>query len=217
MDGKAALVEKHRGEHGLNRRLRARGVAVNHKRLRRVLGARDFTLPRKVARPKPSGVRRILRTRRGKLDLVNGRKMESLQSLVTDFTEIRYAGGTRRAHLMAMVDLRSALAPGWAVGPTADRALALRCWETVKEALAHVGHGTDGLIGAHDQDAVYTSYDWLQKLLIRDRVRVSYAERGARDNPWIESLWGHFKVENGSLLSEAATLEELEWVIEWQM
>jgi len=30
-------------------------------------------------------------------------------------------------------------------------------------------------------------------------------------------LWGHFKVENGSLLSEAATLEELEWVIDRQM
>jgi hypothetical protein len=30
-------------------------------------------------------------------------------------------------------------------------------------------------------------------------------------------LWGHFKVENKSLLSEAATLEELEWVIDRQM
>lgn len=45
----------------------------------------------------------------------------------------------------------------------------------------------------HDRDAVYTSYDWLQMLLIRDRARVSYAERGARDNPWIESMWGHFE------------------------
>jgi hypothetical protein len=79
----------------------------------------------------------------------------------------------------------------------------------VKEALAHVGHGTEGLIVHHDEDAVYTSYDWLQAPLIRDRARVSYAEGGARDNPWIESLWGHFKVENESLLSEAATLEEL--------
>jgi hypothetical protein len=87
----------------------------------------------------------------------------------------------------------------------------------VKEALADVGHGTDGLIVHHDEDTVYTSYDWLQRLLIRDRARVSYAERGARDNPWIESLWGHFKVENGSLLSEAATLEEVEWVIDRQM
>jgi hypothetical protein len=62
-----------------------------------------------------------------------------------------------------------------------------------------------------------TSYDWLQRLLIRDRARVFYAEHGARHTPWIESLWGQFKVEHGLLLSEAATLEELEWVIDWQM
>jgi len=42
---------------------------------------------------------------------------------------------------------------------------------------------------------------------------VSFTEHGAKDNPWSLSLWGRFKVENGSLLSEAATLEELEWVI----
>ncbi len=62
-----------------------------------------------------------------------------------------------------------------------------------------MGRGTRGLIGAHDQDTVYTSYDWLRTLLIEQAV-VSYAERGARDNPWIESFWGHFKVENSSLL-----------------
>ena len=116
-----------------------------------------------------------------------------------------------------MVDVGSAWVPGWEVGPSANRTLALRCWETVKEALGQVGRGTEGLTVHHDQDTVYTSYDWLQRLLIRDRARVSYAEGGARDNPWIESLWGHFKVENGSLLCEAASLEELEWVVERQM
>jgi len=143
---KVALVEKHRGEHGLNRCLRALGVSkgtwhrrqrrraapvadenlkaevlsvvrdhpvygyrrigvelrertgvrVNHKRLRRLLGAWDLALSRTVARPKPSGVRRILRTGRGQLDLVHEREMEPLQALSTDFTEIRYAGGRGR-------------------------------------------------------------------------------------------------------------------------
>ncbi len=214
-----AVVADHPG-YGYRRigeELRARGVQVNHKRLRRMLRAWDLALQRKVARPRPSGVRKILRTGRGKLDLVSGREMEPLQALSTDFTEIRYAGGARKAYLMAMVDVGSAWVPGWAVGSSADRALALRCWEEVKAALQRVGRGTEGLIVHHDQDAVYTSYDWLQALLIRDRARVSYAERGARDNPWIESFWGHFKVENGSLLSEAGTLEELEWVIKRQM
>jgi len=42
---------------------------------------------------------------------------------------------------------------------------------------------------------------------------VSYCERGAKDNPWMESFWAHFKGENVSLFLEAATFEELEWVI----
>jgi len=96
---------------------------------------------------------------------------------------------------------------------SADRELALRCWEVAKESLLKVGRDPQGLIVHQDQDTVYTSYDWLRTLLIEDGVVVSYCERGAKDNPWMESFWGHFKRENASLLLEAATLEELWWVI----
>lgn len=75
-------------------------------------------------------------------------------------------------------------------------------------AFAHIGHGTEGPIVHHDQATVHPSRNWLQALLIRDRARVSYAHAG---NPWIESLWGDFRVENGSLLSGAGTPSEA-WV-----
>jgi len=65
----------------------------------------------------------------------------------------------------------------------------------------------------HDQDTVYTSYPWLRKLLIENGGVVSYCERGAKDNPWMESFWGHLKGKNSSLFLDAATFEELEWVI----
>jgi transposase InsO family protein len=122
---------------------------------------------------------------------VNGREIAPLQALSTDFTGIRYAGGTRKAYLMAVVDVGSAWVPGWAAGPSADRALALRCGETVKEALGQVGRGTEGLIVHHDQDTVYTSYDWLQRLLIRDWARVSYAEHAP------EALRGWLRAARG--------------------
>ncbi|MBC7219957.1 transposase [Candidatus Bipolaricaulota bacterium] len=41
------------GSRRIGAELRSRGVPVNHKRLRRVLGMRDLALPRKVARPRP--------------------------------------------------------------------------------------------------------------------------------------------------------------------
>ena len=37
------------------------GTVVNHKRLRRCLSEWDLALKRQVARPRPSGVRRILK------------------------------------------------------------------------------------------------------------------------------------------------------------
>lgn len=49
------------------------------------------------------------------------------------------------------------------------------------------------------------------------RWRAWYAEHGAWDTPWIGSVGGHSKAENGSLFSKMGTLEELESVIERQM
>ncbi|MCI2425433.1 hypothetical protein LM599_05485 [Candidatus Acetothermia bacterium] len=41
-----------------------------------------------------------------KLGLVQGRKMEPLEALFTNYTEIQYAAGTRKTHLMmAIVDV----------------------------------------------------------------------------------------------------------------
>jgi hypothetical protein len=70
----------------------------------------------------------------------------------------------------------------------------------------------------HDRDSVYTSYAWLEELLLKERTQVSYAERGARDNPWIESFWGRFETENGELIFEAEkTLEEVKRIVVEQL
>lgn len=166
------------------------GIKVNHKRLRRCLREWDLALRREALRPRPSGVRRILKEAEGKLNLIRGLNPEPLQVLCTDFTEVKYAGGARKAHLVAMIDPGSGWVVGWAVGRKANRELALRCWEGTKVNLARVQRDPRGLIVHHDQDSVYTSYRWLRKLLIEDKVVVSYCERGAKDNPWMESFWG---------------------------
>ncbi len=46
-----------------------------------------------------------------------------------------------------------------------------------------------------------------------EKARLSYAERGAKDNPWIESFWGRFETENGELILEAETLEEVKTIV----
>lgn len=69
---------------------------------------------------------------------------------------------------MVMVKVQSTWALGRAVSLAANRGLALRCWEEVKQALGNTARGTSGLIVYHDRDRVHTSYDWLQASLIRD-------------------------------------------------
>jgi putative transposase len=199
--------------------LHARGEQINHKRLRRLLNEWDLALYRTVARPRPSGVREILHEGRGQLNLVKGWEPEPLELFSTDFTELRYAGGRKKAHLMAMLDVGSAWVPGWAVGTSANRDLALQCWENTQQSLQHLsravalpeqGHGPREVPVVHsDQDTVYTSYDWLRRLIVEDGVILSFSENGAKDNPWIESFWSRFKAENHSLLIEAQTLAEV--------
>jgi transposase InsO family protein len=200
--------------------LRARtGETVNHKRLRRLLSEHELGLPRCLPKASPSPVQEILEEAAGRLNLVTdylgtGQDPKALEVFSTDFTELSYAEGTRTAHLMAVVDVGSRCALGWAVGPSANRKLALQCWEQVRARMTALGQPLEGTILHSDLDSVYTSYDWLRQVLIDEGLRVSYSERGAKDNPWIESLWGRMKTEEGSRIVEAQTLPDLEDVID---
>jgi transposase InsO family protein len=194
------------------------GERVNHKRLRRLLSEHELGLPRCLPKASPSPVQEILEEASGQLNLIEeylspGLDPAPLEVFSTDFTELAYAEGQRKAHLMAVVDVGSRYALGWAVGPSANRTLALRCWEQVRARMAGLGQPLEGTILHSDLDSVYTSYDWLRRLLLKDGLRVSYSERGAKDNPWIEALWGRMKTETGSRIIEAPLFPELDAVI----
>ena len=190
------------------------GQTVNHKRLRRLLSGHELGLPRQVSRRNPSPVQDILGDAAGQLNLVAGLDPAPLEAFSTDFTELTYAGGNRKAYLMAVVDPESKYVPGWAVGPSANRKLAMRCWEQVRKRMASLDEGLDGKIIHHDLDSVYTSYRWLRATLLDDELRVSYSENGAKGNPWIESLWGRTKAEIGSRVTEASSLPALQTVFD---
>ncbi len=53
------------------------------------------------------------------------------------------------------------------------------------------------------------SYGWTSRPLLDDRVQLSYALNGARDNPEREAFNSRFKSENQSLFNEVQTFEEL--------
>ena len=187
---------------------------VNHKRLLRVLNTYQLALPRCLPRYKPSPVQRLIRRVGSRANLVKGRPFNEFEAFTTDFTELIYARGAKKAHLTAFLDLKSKWVGSWAVAVSANQELALNGLNQLSYHLDKLGKDLNDVVIHHDRDSVYTSYTWLRRILFKEGGRVSYAEHGARDNPWMESFWGRFKTENRGLIWETESLSELTEIIE---
>ncbi|HUW94794.1 MAG TPA: IS3 family transposase [Anaerolineae bacterium] len=191
---------------------------TNHKVVQRLHQEWELPLIRGTRLPKPSGIRRVIAAAGERINLVATREaIPPFGVAYTDFTELVYADGRRKAHMIPIADHASKLALGWAVGERAVAGLALQAWEQSRQTLKAQGVELKEVIVHHDQDPVFTSDGWTSCLLLRDRVRVSYALNGARDNPQMESFIGRFKTENRSLLLDAQTLDELQAVVAERM
>lgn len=188
------------------------GVVVNPKVVRRLHQLWELPLLRRTQIPRPSAVRAAITVAGPHANLVAGLEaIEPLAVLYTDFTELRYATG--KAWLITLLDHVSKLVVGWALGAHADSALALLAWQRASTWLRRHGHALAGRIVHHDRDPVFTGYAWTGQLLLRDHVRLSYALRGCRDNPEMESFHSRFKNENRSLLLDASLPADLDRVV----
>jgi len=144
-------------------------------------------------------------------------QIELFQVAYTDFTELPYAHGHKKAYLMPILGHHCKLVYGWAVGSQANTELALQAWRRAKQTFDRLGLAYQHLILHHDQDSVYTSHAWLDQLLVADKVQLSYALDGAKDNPRMESFNSRFKAENQSLFFEAPDLAQLQAVVAAQI
>jgi len=188
--------------------------AVNHKVVERLLRLWDLRIMRGTRQRKPSGIRKAILEVGDRVNLVAQMdRIGLLRVVYTDFTELLYANGSRKAVLMPIIGHTSKLACGWAVGESGNTTVALRAWSRARDTLRHLGVAYGGMIVHHDRDPVYTGYRWTSQLLLKDDVRVSYALGGAKDNPEMESFNGRFKTEGKSLFSEAQTLRELKTIV----
>jgi len=194
------------------------GQAINHKVAQQLLKLWDLTLLRSARAPKPSRVRQVIVAVGERANLVAQMEQIGLFEVsYTDFTELLYADGTRKAYLMPIIGHACKMAYGWAVSKRANTELALEAWEAAKATFQQLVIPYAGMIMHHDQDSVYTSHRWTGQLLLEDRVRLSYALNGAKDNPEMESFNGRFKTEGRSLFLDAETIGELRVVVGKQM
>ena len=193
-------------------------IDVNHKVVERLLGIWDLSILCSTHRPRPNSVQKVI-TEAGELAnlVVQMDEIGLSQVVYTDFTEILYADGDRKAMLMPIIGHVSKMAFGWAMGQSRGTALALQAWEYAKRTFQQMGISYVGMIMHHDRDSVYTGYEWTSQLLLKDKSRLSYALRGAKDNPEMESFNGRFKGEGHSLFLEAQSLGELITVVDERM
>lgn len=193
---------------------------TNHKVVQKLHQEWGLPLLRSIKPPKPSGIRQVIAAAGDRINLVAQAEKDEIETFdvaYTDFTELVYADGRRKAHLIPIIDHTSKMVLGWALGDRAVTDLALRAWEYARETLVGYSVELQDFILHHDQDPVFTGYRWTAQLLLKDKVRVSYALNGARDNPEMESFNSRFKTENKSLLLDAQTLEELQLLVRERM
>jgi transposase InsO family protein len=194
------------------------GYEINHKVVQRLHQLWDLPVLRSTRRPRPSNLRQVITAVDGRMNLVaNLEEIRIFQVAYTDFTELVYADGRRKAQLMPMIGHVCKMVYGWAVGERATTELALAAWEKAKDTLEEHIIPYRGMILHHDRDSVFTGYGWTAQLLLEDGVRLSYALRGAKDNPEMEGFNSRFKEENRSLLLSAQTLRELQAVVAERM
>ena len=190
------------------------GHSVNRKVVERLHRLWDLPL-RRARRPRPSAIRRAIGTAGAQANLLSRHhKAETgaLEVLYTDFTELRFAAGVRKAWLIPLLDHATRYVAGFAVGERANSGLALEAWTEAERTLTRRRDSSGGVIVHHDRDPVFTGYAWTGRLLEAE-VRLSHALRGPRDNPEMESFFGRFKVENRSLILDAESLEELKTIV----
>ena len=191
------------------------GYIINHKVVQRLHHLWDLALQRNTRAPRPSAVRQVIREANGRANLVAAlEEINLFQVAYTDFTELRYAGGQKKAYLMPIIDHTSKLIYGWAIGERANTVLALEAWERAKHSFLVLQTSSNGMIIHHDQDPVFTSYDWTGQLLLKDNARVSYALGGAKDNPEMEGFISRFKSEGYSLFLDAQSVAELAEIVD---
>ncbi len=197
--------------------LHAAGHEVGESVLRKVLKLWELELLRTIRKPRLSGPRQYIKQGKGWNLVKKIKEPKAFEVMYTDFTEIRYDGGKKKAYLMPIIDHRTKLVIGWEVGERKDTGLALGALSTTRSNMTTMGLSLEGCFIHHDQDAVYTGYRWLQAVLIRDRMKISFSENGARGNTYMESFNGHFKGESGSLFWDVKNIWELRRAIAEQI
>lgn len=186
-------------------------IKINHKPLKKLLKIWNLKKFRKVKIPKPSPLKEYIKKLGAKINLVNQiPNPKPFQIIFTDFTEIICSFG--KIEFIPYVDLITKRIIGWNMDQNDNTENALTAYKRARRYLKKMKVNLRNTIIHQDQDSVFTSYEYAGTLL-NDGIRLSFTERGFKDNPHMESFFSHFKDEYGDIIGEARNLREARGII----
>ena len=187
------------------------GVVINHKVVIKLLKHWNLQKIRKVRKPKPSPLQRYIKELGARVNLFEKTTNPGLfKVLFTDFTEIKCSFG--KIYFIPFIDLKSRRICGWNIGFSDNTDNALSAYVKTRRYLKRMNVDMGNIIIHQDQDRVFTGYRYAGELL-NDDVRLSFTEKGFKDNPYIESFFSRFKEEYIDLITTAKDLKEVKDII----
>jgi putative transposase len=189
------------------------GHSIGKETVRVLMKDMALQMAKRLPKPRLGPIRKIINeagdrvNRLAQLEAI--RPIEVGEAGVTDFTEIVYDNGTKKAQLMTVLDYRSRAVLGWGVADRKDTQLALLVWRKTKYTLKRLGLPVKNFIIHSDQDPVLTGHAWARQIALKDEALLSYSLNGCHGNTRMESWHSRFKEENKSLFADCRTLDEV--------
>ncbi len=188
------------------------GIHVGRDALGRLLKLWGLSLKRKAKKTKLSIIQKILIALADRANLLVRTVITApLQAITSDITEIYYNHGRDKAYLCVHKDVFGQMVYGWALGRTMETKLVLNSFKMAKHSIRKLIGGIPGKMLCHsDQGTQYTSYVYVNSVLMSN-LRLSYSTPGTpTENPGQESFFGRLKEECREEINEIETFKELE-------
>ncbi len=194
--------------------LKEQGFDVGERVVRKLMKLFGIRLKNNTDKPPKSEARKLIDSLNDGFNVVKKlADIKPFQVFYTDYTEILFDNGTKKAYLMALLDHAGKLVPGYALEERKNTDTALKAVKQAASTLKELGHSFKDKIIHQDQDPVYTGYKWMREVLINQSARISYSENGAKENPYIEAFHSSLKRENKDLFLEAENIWELKRIV----
>lgn len=197
------------------------GHSIGQETVRLLMKDMSMQMAKRPPKPRFGAIKKIINEAGNKVNLIaqleDKRLLEIGEAGVTDFTEIVYDNGTKKAQLMTILEYQSRVVLGWEVAHTKNTQLTLGVWQKTKRNLRRLKLPVKNFIIHSDQDPVLTSHAWARQIVIDDTALLSYSLNGCHGNTRMESWHSRFKGENKSLFADCRTLDEVKEKIKQQV